>query len=145
QSLRDLLAGDAAPDRGGPVDPLHHWVYFQTWPPPNALGPDGHPRAGALQPPLRDRRRMFAGGRCTFHAPLHFGQPATATSSLADRTIKSGRSGELLFVTVRTTITQAEQLCITDEQDLVYRSGQPTPVPAPAPALDPRPTHDAAT
>jgi 3-methylfumaryl-CoA hydratase len=87
---------------------------------------------------------MFAGGRCTFHTPLHFSEPATATSSLANSTIKRGNSGELLFVTVRTTITQNHRLCITDEQDLVYRSGLPKPVPAPAATLKPRQTELAA-
>ena len=64
-SLNDPLAGGPAPYPGGPVDPLHHWVYFHTWPPRTSLAPDGHPRTGEFMPPLRDRRRMFAGGRCT--------------------------------------------------------------------------------
>jgi hydroxyacyl-ACP dehydratase HTD2-like protein with hotdog domain len=128
QSLHDLLDGGAAPNRGGPVDPLFHWVYFRSWPRRNSLGPDGHPLSGGFMPPLRDRRRMFAGGRCTFYAPLYFGQPASATSSLAHCEIKRGRSGELLLVTVRTTITQDYRLCIADEQDLVYRSGPPQPM-----------------
>jgi hydroxyacyl-ACP dehydratase HTD2-like protein with hotdog domain len=130
QSLHDLLDGGSAPYRGGPVDPLHHWVYFRSWPRRNSLGPDGHPLSGGFMPPLRDRRRMFAGGRCTFYAPLHFGQPATATSSLGHCEIKHGRSGELLLVTVRTTIMQDHRLCIADEQDLVYRSGPNQPMPA---------------
>lgn len=144
-SLHDLLAlhglpvADQAPHSDGTLQPLHHWVYFQSWPALSSLGADGHPRAGGLLPPLHDRRRMFAGGRCTFHAPLHFGEQATATSSLVKNTIKSGRSGELLFVTVQTTITQNQRLCITDEQDLVYRSGQQQPVAAAAPAAAPEP------
>lgn len=140
RSLHDLLAGDPALYRRGPVGPLYHWVYFQSWPPLGSLGQDGHPRAGELLPPLHDRRRMVAGGRCTFHSPLYFSKPAAATSSLANCTMKSGRSGELLFVTVQTTIVQDQRLCITDEQDLVYRSGPPTPVPA----LEPRQTGPAA-
>jgi hydroxyacyl-ACP dehydratase HTD2-like protein with hotdog domain len=142
QSLNDLIAGGPVPYRGGPVDPLYHWVYFHTWPPRTSLAPDGHPRTGELMPPLRDRRRMFAGGRCTFHSPLYFSEPAAATSSLANCKFKRGRSGEMLFVTVRTTIVQNRRLCVTDEQDLVYRSGPPQPVPAPTP--EPRPTEPAA-
>jgi 3-methylfumaryl-CoA hydratase len=106
QSFRDLLADGPGPQDGGRVDPLHHWVYFQKWPPLASLGWDGHPRSGGFLPPLHDRRRMFAGGRSTFHAPLYFGQPATATSALAHREVKHGRSGELLLVTVGTTIVQ---------------------------------------
>lgn len=142
QSLNDLLADGPAPYRGGPVDPLYHWMYFHTWPPRTSLAPDGHPRTGEFMPPLRDRRRMFAGGRCTFHAPLYFSEPAAATSSLASCKFKCGRSGEMLFVTVRTTIVQNRRLCVTDEQDLVYRSGPPQP--APAPTLEPRHTEAAA-
>ena len=142
QSLNDLLADGPAPYRGGPVGPLYHWVYFHTWPPRTSLAPDGHPRTGEFMPPLRDRRRMFAGGRCTFHSPLYFSEPAAAASSLANCKFKRGRSGEMLFVTVRTTIVQNRRLCVTDEQDLVYRSGPPQP--GPAPTLEPRPTEPAA-
>jgi 3-methylfumaryl-CoA hydratase len=34
---------------------------------------------------------------------------------------KQGRSGPLVFVTVRTEVSQGGQVVITDEQDLVYR------------------------
>ena len=92
QSLNDLLADGPAPYRGGPVDPLYHWVYFHTWPPRTSLAPDGHPRTGEFMPPLRDRRRMFAGGRCTFHTPLYFSEQTAATSSLANCKLKRGRN-----------------------------------------------------
>lgn len=140
QSLGDLLACGLTPYRGGPVDPLHHWVYFRTWPRLTSLAPDGHLRTGEFMPPLHDRRRMFAGGRCAFHAPLHFSEPAAATSSLVTHEIKHGRSGEMLLVTVRTTIVQNRRLCVTDEQDLVYRSGPAQP----APEHRPRPPEPAA-
>jgi hydroxyacyl-ACP dehydratase HTD2-like protein with hotdog domain len=96
-------------------------------------------------PPLRDRSRMFAGRRCTFYTPLYFGQPASATSSLAHCEIKHGRTGELLLVTVRTTIMQDHRLCIADEQDLVDRSGPPQPMPVSVAARhpdSPEPTSD---
>ncbi|MCW2686635.1 MAG: hypothetical protein JWR37_1525 [Mycobacterium sp.] len=127
QSLHDLLGADPAPRDRGPVNSLCHWVYFQFWPRRSSLGPDGHPHAGGFLPPLLDRRRMFAGGRCTFYAPLHFSKPATANSWLAHRATKHGRSGELLLVTVGTTIAQNRRLCINEEQDFVYRSGPPRP------------------
>lgn len=130
-ALRDLLGADAG--TSSHLGPLFHWVYFQSWAPLSSLGPDGHPRATELMPPLRERRRMFAGGRCTFYAPLAFGVPASATTTLVKQEIKGGRTGELLFLTERTEIVQGGSLRVTDEQDIVYRSGPPRAVVA-APA-----------
>jgi hydroxyacyl-ACP dehydratase HTD2-like protein with hotdog domain len=128
-ALHGLLGPGAAAAPQAIVPPLWTCVYFLEWTPLADLGPDGHPAAGGFLPPLADRRRVFAGGRATFRAPLRFGETATATSTLAAAAVKSGRTGELLLVTVRTEITQGGQLAVTEEQDLIYRSG-----PAPAPA-----------
>jgi hydroxyacyl-ACP dehydratase HTD2-like protein with hotdog domain len=96
-------------------------------------------------PPIPRRRRMFAGGRVTWHAPVHCGDELTRRSELAGWTVRPGRSGELLFVTVRDTISRAGRPVVTEEQDLVYRSspaepeaGQPTAPPA-TPAQPPAP------
>lgn len=114
-----LVAGDALPA-------LWHWVYFQEWPAQHVLGPDGHPADGRFLPPIPDRRRMFAGGRLRVHRPLLLGQPAERSLSLVNATPKTGQSGELLFVTVRGEFRQGDALCLVEEQDLVYRSGDST-------------------
>lgn len=114
------------------LGPLDHWVYFHTWTPPHLLGPDGHVASGAHLPPLTNRRRMFAGGRCSYLEPLTFGSVATAKSSVAQWTIKRGRSGEFVLVTEQTRISQHGRLCLVEEQDLIYRSGPPD-----APGIDP--------
>jgi len=44
----------------------------------------------------------------------------------------TGRSGELLFVTLRTTHRVADEVRVVDEQDLVYRCGPPATAPLPA-------------
>lgn len=106
--------------------PLWHWVYFQEWPPHSALGTDGHPVEGHFLPPIPDRRRMFAGGRLTVTHPLQLGQPAQRTSSLAEVAVKQGRSGEMVFVTVRSEFRQDGALRSVEEQDYVYRSGEST-------------------
>ncbi|MBA9001682.1 FAS1-like dehydratase domain-containing protein [Thermomonospora cellulosilytica] len=112
-----------APAAGDPLPPLWHWVYFLEWPAQSELGDDGHPANGHFLPPIPDRTRMYAGGRLTFHAPLEVGTPAERTSELAGVNVKQGRSGEMLFVTVRHEIRQGGELRIVDEHDLVYRSG----------------------
>jgi len=48
---------------------------------------------------------------------------------------KQGRSGQMVFVTVRTDLTSPRGLAITEEQDIIYR-GNPDPN---APAAPPQP------
>lgn len=117
------LPGPVAGD-GQPLPPLWHWLYFLDQPAQHELGADGHPRAGHFLPPIPDRRRMFAGGRLAVHAPLLIGRPARRTSGLHNVEVKQGRTGELAFVTVRSEITQHDRVCVVEEQDLVYRSGE---------------------
>ncbi|MET9969976.1 hypothetical protein ABZZ80_29630, partial [Streptomyces sp. NPDC006356] len=109
---------------GDPLPPLWHWLYFLHWPAQHALGADGHVRDGGFLPPVPERRRMFAGGRCRVTAPLRLGEPAERLSSLGAVTTKQGRVGELLFVTVRQEFLQSGRICLIEEQDIVYRSGE---------------------
>lgn len=118
---------DSAAGSGDPLPPLWQWLYFLHWPPQQALGPDGHLRDARFLPPVPERRRMFAGGRCEITAPLRLGRPARRTSSLAAVTAKQGRGGELLFVTERQEFRQDGRLCLVEEQDIVYRSGAGAP------------------
>ncbi|SCK53544.1 MaoC family dehydratase N-terminal domain-containing protein [Streptomyces sp. WMMB 322] len=120
---------EAAPVAGQPLPPLWQWLHFLHWPRRDELGMDGHPRDGRFLPPLTKRRRMFAGGRLEVHAPLTLGSPAEVTSSVSGVEVKEGRSGALLFVTVRGEYRQQGALCLTEEQDFVYRSGGGAPVP----------------
>lgn len=130
----------------GPGDPLPlgwHWFHFLDRPATADLGPDGHPLAGHFLPPVPDRRRMFAGGRLRATAPIRVGDQVTRTTSVAAMEPKRGRSGEMLFVTLRSEFHREEELLLVEEQDVVYRSepagDRPRPAPAPAPPADPVP------
>ncbi|HWU07054.1 MAG TPA: hypothetical protein VN520_11835 [Streptomyces sp.] len=114
---------EPAAGAGDPLPPLWHWLHFLQWPAQSGLGPDGHVRDGGFLPPLPDRRRMFAGGRCRITAPLRLGVPAERVSSLGPVVARHGRSGELLFVTTRHEFRQSGRTCVVEEQDTVYRSG----------------------
>jgi 3-methylfumaryl-CoA hydratase len=140
EALAGLL-GVPVPDRDLPL--FWHWVYLLDRPPQANLGPDGHAARDAIPtPPGPGLRRMFAGGRVSQHASLRTGTEATRRTWQASSARKQGRSGPLHFITVRTEISQAGQVVITEEQDLVYR--EPAPAPAPArpspqpPPADPR-------
>jgi hydroxyacyl-ACP dehydratase HTD2-like protein with hotdog domain len=117
------LSGTVAGE-GDPLPPLWHWLYFLGWPAQRELGADGHPSNGHFLPPLPDRQRMWAGGRCEIAEPLRLGAPAERVSGLASVTAKQGRTGELLFVTERREFRQRGRTCLVEEQDIVYRSGR---------------------
>ncbi|MFB7631894.1 MaoC/PaaZ C-terminal domain-containing protein [Streptomyces sp. NPDC056149] len=121
-ALLDLPEPAAA--TGGPLPPLWQWFYFLHWPAQRALSADGHPHDERFLPPVPDRQRMFAGGRCEFVEPLRLGRPATCVGSLGAVTPKRGRTGEMLFVTERREYRQDGRRCLVEEQDYVYRSGR---------------------
>ena len=80
------------------------------------------PRTGRSCHPSRGRRRMFGGGRYCQNRPITIGAELTARWVLADVTVKSGRSAEMAFVTVRHELSVAGTPVATEEQDIVYRS-----------------------
>ncbi|MEY4751511.1 MAG: hypothetical protein RIQ60_3725 [Pseudomonadota bacterium] len=127
----------AAVPPGSTLRPLWHWLYFTPRPRASEIGPDGHARRGGFLPPVPLPRRMWAGGRLEFLQPLRVGDEVTRVSRIRSVDIKQGRSGTLVFVTVRHEITNALGLAVTEEHDIVYRDA-PTPgAPVPPPTLAP--------
>ncbi len=106
---------------GMPLPVLWHWFHFLPRAPQHRLSEDGHPERGDFIPPIPLPRRMFAGARTSFLRPLRVGRPAVRESEIREVKHKSGRSGELFFVTVVHRIHQDDQLCIEEERDIVYR------------------------
>jgi 3-methylfumaryl-CoA hydratase len=135
-AFADLIGADPPRlDPGAPLPPLWHWFYLLDHPAQAEIGPDGHPLGGPFLPPIPGRRRMFAGGRLRLDAPIGVGSELSSRSSVADVTIKSGRSGDLAFVTVRHELAADGVPVGTEEQDIVYRSepdgSHPREVPRP--------------
>ncbi len=129
---------DPPPVAGTPLPPLWHWAYFVPLTPARDIGPDGHARRGGFLPPVPLPRRMWAGGRLEFRQPLRVGEAATRRSTIARVDGKHGRSGALVFVTVRHEIHGPAGLALTEEHDIVYREapqpGASATPPQPAPA-----------
>lgn len=136
-ALGVALGGDGRLTAGDAMPHLHHWLYFWDVKPPSGLGSDGHPAKGGFLPPVPLPRRMWAGGRLDFRLPLMLGASVTKTSTITAITEKSGRSGRLVFVTIRHEFDGGDGVALSEEQDLVYRESAagtvPAPVPAPAP------------
>lgn len=118
-------------ENGQPVPPGWHWIFFLEAKPPSEVGPDGHPKKGGFLPPVPLPRRMWAGGRLKFIRPLAIGENVTRESEILSVEPKSGRSGNLVFVTVRQTVKANGESAIVEEQDIVYREaakkGDPVP------------------
>ena len=128
---------DPLPARGTELPPLWHWLYFLPGHRQSEIGADGHARRGGFLPPVPLPRRMWAGGRLHWHAPLHVGDEVQRKSTIASVTHKAGRTGDLVFVLVRHEVRNAQGLALTEEHDIVYRAaaqpGDPVPPPQPAP------------
>lgn len=120
EALAGVLDIDVPGTHGLPE--LWHWVYLLERRAQRHLGPDGHPTSGIPAPPGPGRRRMFAGGRVETRRLLRLGEPATRTTRVADSREKTGRSGPLTFVTVRSEIAQGGEVAVVEEQDIVYRA-----------------------
>ena len=129
---------DPAPVAGTELPPLWHWLYFLPSARQSEIGPDGHPRRGGFLPPVPLPRRMWAGGRLQWQAPLRVGDKVQRTSRIVSVTHKSGRTGDLVFVLVRHEVGNANGVALTEEHDIVYRAaaqpGDPVPPPQAAPA-----------
>jgi len=117
--------GEPAPRSGESLPPLWHWAFFQEPVTADELGPDGHPVLGGFLPPAHNRNRMWAGSRLEFYQPLTVEADVTCVSTILNVEEKHGRTGSLLFVTVRHEYFQDGKRALQDEQDIVYR--EPTP------------------
>jgi 3-methylfumaryl-CoA hydratase len=109
-------------ETGDPLPPMWHWFTLLEHPAQAELGTDGHPARGPFLPPIPGRRRMWAGGRLRLAAPIPVGAQLSARSSVAAVSVKSGRRGELAFVTVRHELSVNGAPVGVEEQDIVYRS-----------------------
>ncbi len=128
---------DPAPLPGTDLPPLWHWLYFLPLARHSEIGLDGHPKRGGFLPPVPLPRRMWAGGRLDFHHPLRLGDEISRTSRIVGVDIKHGRSGALVFVTVRHEVHNAQGLAIAEEHDIVYRDAPATDAVPPPPVAAP--------
>lgn len=106
---------------GKPLPPAWHWLYFKPAARQSQLGPDGHEKKGEFLPDLPYPRRMWAGGRLRFVGELTLGDEVERQSTIVAIEEKEGRTGPLLFVTVKHALSTARGLAVEEEQNLVYR------------------------
>ncbi len=129
------------PAEGDAIPPGWHWLYFLETHPASELGHDGHAKRGGFLPPVPLPRRMWAGGRIEFRRALRVGDRMRRESEIVSVEPKTGKSGSLVFVTVRHTVLIADEVAVVEDHDIVYReaakAGEPPPQVRPAPATAP--------
>ena len=111
-----LLEPDAAPLPAG-----WHWAYFNPLEAQSSLGPDGHPPRGDFLPPVELPRRMWAGGRLRWTRAFEVGRTVARTSTVLDVRRRTGRGGEMVFVTVGHRYADEDGALLDEEHDIVYR------------------------
>ncbi|MBI5719645.1 MAG: MaoC family dehydratase N-terminal domain-containing protein [Burkholderiales bacterium] len=136
----DHPAAAVAP--GTPLPPLWHWLYFLPMHRQSEIGPDGHAKRGGFLPPVPLPRRMWAGSQFEFRSPVRVGDAVERRSTIADVTVKDGRTGRLVFVKVRHQLhrigdgtaaaAHSSDPAIVEFHDIVYREAKkPTDVEPP--------------
>lgn len=123
--LNALLDRDSRVGSGEDVRPCAHWLYFLPFTRQSEMGEDGHPRRGGFLPPIDLPRRMWAGSRLEFPGVLRTGDVATRTSTILSVSPKVGRSGRMVFVTVRHEVAGPCGVAVREDQDIVYREPAP--------------------
>lgn len=129
---------DAGPAPGDPIPPGWHWLYFLETKPAAELGPDGHPKRGGFLPPVPLPRRMWAGGRIEFRRALRVGETLLRDSEIISVQPKHGKSGNLLFVTVRHKVFAGGKIAVIEDHDIVYRDAAGPNDPKPSAKAAPK-------
>lgn len=123
----------AVPDGAAPLG--IHWCLSPAIVPAEAIGPDGHPAKNRDLPPIPNPRRMWAGGEIETFSPLAVGETVRRVSTIRDISRKTGRSGDLWFVTISHEYFGGDGLAIRDRQDIVYRQPAAPSQRAPEPEM----------
>jgi 3-methylfumaryl-CoA hydratase len=108
-----------------------HWCLVPDVMQQDSLGIDGHPRLGQLLPDVGLPRRMWAGGELAFERALRLDDVVEKNSAIENVSFKSGKSGDLCFVTLRHHYRVAGETAINERQDVVYRSASSLAAGAP--------------
>ena len=108
------------------LPPLWHWLYFLPMHRQSEIGADGHAKRGGFLPPVPLPRRMWAGSQFEFRSPVRVGDAVERTSTIADVSVKDGRTGKLVFVKVRHEVrcNGASEPAIVEFHDIVYRDAK---------------------
>jgi 3-methylfumaryl-CoA hydratase len=116
---------ERAPEDGEPIAPGWHLAYFPEPSRLSELGADGLPLARGMLPAMPLPRRMYAGARLIFHAPILVGDKLTRETEFTDVQLREGSTGALILATQTRRFFTPRGLALTDEQHTVFREAVP--------------------
>ena len=128
---------DPVPKFGDPLPAGWQVMLFPRVVRQSQVGHDGHPTRGDFLPPVPLPRRMNAGRRTWMHDALRVGDEVKKEATIKEVAIKQGRTGQMVFVTVKTDMISPRGLAITEEMDVVYREEPAPNAPKSAPKTPP--------
>ena len=88
---------------------------------------------GGFLLPVQPKRRMWAGARLTFQAPLRVSDPLDRRSEIIKVVKKTGASGPMVFKTLAHQINGPLGLKVIEKQDIVYVATPTRFAPPPPP------------
>jgi 3-methylfumaryl-CoA hydratase len=135
RSLYAVLDKDRPAEIGDPGPVGVHWCLAPDIVPMHEIGADGHPMRGGFLPPVPFPRRMWAGGELKFVGQFLIGDIVKRRSVIEDVTLKSGRTGKMIFVSIRHYYETPRGLALWERQDIVFRDidGATSAAAAPSP------------
>jgi 3-methylfumaryl-CoA hydratase len=112
---------EEAPRQGEAIPPGWHIGYFLSTARSASLAADGLPTGTGVLPKVPLPRRMYAGARITFHAPILVGDRLRRETELTDLQVREGSTGTLIVTTQTRRISTLRGLAITEDYDTVFR------------------------
>lgn len=112
---------EPSPEDGDRVQPGWHQAYFLAMSRRAKLGADGLPTSSDLLPPMPFPRRMYAGANLEFPSDIRVGDKLRRETELTDISLRSGGTGELIFVTQTRRIFTPRGLAVVEAAHTVFR------------------------
>ncbi|WP_170003866.1 FAS1-like dehydratase domain-containing protein [Pseudopontixanthobacter vadosimaris] len=127
-----LGMSDGAAAEDAPAPPGFHWCLCNPRASLSATGPDGHPRREGDDLAARLPRRMWAGSKLIFGAPIRADAAVERSTDVRSLEEKKGRSGSLAFMVEDITVRAGGAVAVEEERTIVYREAASGALPLPA-------------
>lgn len=131
---------EVPPVEGQPIAPGWHLAYFPEASRLSELGEDGLPLSRGMLPAMPLPRRMYAGAKLTFHAPILVGDRLRRETEFTDVQLREGGTGTLILATQTRRFYTPRGLALTDEQHTVFREAVPPGAQSGVPKHEPPPS-----